>query len=63
MRYGRARDIACTCSYVWRENKRYRIRAVQMENLKGLLGIRMVDKIPNARVRVVRNDDGCGGKD
>ena len=28
-----------------------RIRAVQMDNLKGLLGIRRMDKVPNARIR------------
>ena len=26
------------------------IRAVQMDNLRGLLGIRRVDKVPNARI-------------
>ena len=31
--------------------ERSRIRAVQMDNLRGLLGIRRMDKVPNARVR------------
>ena len=28
-----------------------RIRAVQMDNLRGLLGIRRMDKVPNAQIR------------
>ena len=36
---------------IWREKERSRIRAVQMDNLRGLLGIRRVDKVPNARIR------------
>ena len=28
-----------------------RIRAVKMDDLKGLLGIRRMDKVPNARIR------------
>ena len=35
---------------IWREKERFRIRAVQMNNLRGLLGIRM-DKFLNARIR------------
>ena len=35
---------------IWRENKRSRIRAVQMENLRGLLGIRRMDRVPNAQI-------------
>ena len=31
-----------------REKERSRSRAVQMENLRGLLGIRRMDKVPNA---------------
>ena len=29
----------------------YRIRDVQMDNLRGLLGIRRMDRVPNARIR------------
>ena len=36
---------------IWREKRRSRIRAVEMYNLRGLLGIRRMDKVPNARVR------------
>ena len=35
---------------IWREKERSRIRAVQMDNLGGLLGIRRMDKVPNARI-------------
>ena len=38
-------------SMLWKEKERYRVRAVQMENLKGLLGIRRKDRILNARIR------------
>ena len=36
---------------IWREKDRSRIRAVQIDNLRGLLGIRRVDKVSNARIR------------
>ena len=36
---------------IWREKERSRIRAVQMNNLRGLLGIRRMDKVPNTRIR------------
>ena len=32
----------------WREKERYRIRGVQMDNLIGLMGIRRIDRMPNA---------------
>ena len=35
---------------IWKE-ERSRIRAVQMDNLIGLLGIRRMDKVPNAWIR------------
>ena len=38
-------------SMIWREKKRSRIWAVQVDNLIGLLGIRRMDKVPNARIR------------
>ena len=34
-----------------KEKERSRIRAIQMDSLKGLLGIRRVVKVPNARIR------------
>ena len=36
---------------LWKEKERSRIRAVQMDNHKGLLGIRKMDRVPNARIR------------
>ena len=35
----------------WREKERARIRTVQMGSLRGLLSIRRMDKVPNARIR------------
>ena len=36
---------------LWKEKKRSRIRVIQMDNLRGLLGIRRMDRVPNARIR------------
>ena len=36
---------------IWKENDRSRIWTVQINNLRGLLGIRRRDKVPNARIR------------
>ena len=41
---------------IWRE-KGSRIRAVQMDNLRGLLEIRRMDKVPNTWIRQL-----CGVK-
>ena len=38
---------------IWKE-ERSRIRAVQMDNLRGLLGIRRMDKVLNAGIRQLR---------
>ena len=40
---------------LWKE-ERSRIRAVQMNNLRGLLDIRMMDRVPNARIRELCSD-------
>ena len=34
----------------WRKKERFRILGVRMDNLRGLLGIRRMDKVPNARI-------------
>ena len=34
-----------------KEKERSRVRSVQMDNLRGLLGIRRIDRVPNARIR------------
>ena len=36
---------------LWTEKKRSRVRAVQMNNLRGFLGIGSMDRVPNARIR------------
>ena len=36
---------------IWREKERSRIRTVHMDNLRGLLGIRRIDKVPNVRIK------------
>ena len=36
---------------LWKKEEISRIKAVQMDNLRGLLGIRMMDRVPNARVK------------
>ena len=36
---------------IWKEEERFRIRVVQMDNGRGLLGIRIVDKVQNAWTR------------
>lgn len=38
---------------VWKEKERSRIRAVQMDNLRGMLGIKRVDKIRNEKIKEV----------
>ena len=32
---------------IYKEKERFRSRAVQMDSLKGLLGIRRMDRVPN----------------
>ena len=36
---------------LWKEKERSRIRAVQMYNLRGLLGIRRLGRVPNAQIK------------
>ena len=38
---------------IWREKERSRIGAVQMDNLRGWLGFRGMDRIPNAWIKSV----------
>ena len=42
---------------LWREKERSRVRAVQMDNLRAVQGIRWMDRFPNARIREL-----CGVK-
>ena len=52
-----ARNIACTCPYVrqcetvlWNEKERSKIGAVQLDNPRGLFGIRRMDRAPDKGV-------------
>ena len=36
---------------IWKEKEMSRIRAVEMDYLRGLLGIRRMDKVLNAQIR------------
>ena len=36
---------------IWNEKERSRIIAVQMDDLRGLLGIRRMEKVPNERIK------------
>ena len=47
---------------IWKEKKRCRIRAVQMDNLIGLLGIRRMDKLPDALISELWSDEKGGRK-
>ena len=40
---------------LWKEKERSGIRDVQMDNLRGLLGIRRMDRLPNARIWELRS--------
>ena len=45
---------------IWRERERSRIKVVQMDNLKGLLDIRRMDKVLNEERRQLYSDEGYG---
>ena len=36
---------------IWMEEERSRIRAIQMGKIRSLLGIRWMDRVPNARIK------------
>ena len=36
---------------IWKEEERSRIRVVQMDKIRSLLGIGRMDRVPNARIR------------
>ena len=42
---------------LWKENERSGIRSLQMDNLRGLIGIKRMNRVPNARIREL-----CGVK-
>ena len=46
----------CSCQLLWmvvrqRYGKKCRIGVVQMDNLRGLIGITKMDKVPNTRIK------------
>ena len=43
--------LILTYGSVMEEEERSRIRAVQMDNLRGLLGIKRMDRVPSAQIR------------
>ena len=49
---------------LWKEKEKSRIRTVQMDNLRGLLGIRRIDRVFECTdKRVVRSDEESRRKD
>ena len=40
-----------TETMIWKKEKRYKIKAVQMDKIRSFLGIRRMDRVPNARIR------------
>ena len=36
---------------LWREKERSRVRAAQLDNLRGSVGIRRMDRVPNAQIK------------
>ena len=40
---------------VWKEKERSRVRAVQMDNLRGMLGVKRIDRMRNERIRELCN--------
>ena len=41
----------CLCLFLWKEKERSTIRAVQMDKIRGLLGIRRMDTVSNAQIK------------
>ena len=54
----------CNCeTMVGREKEISRIRTVQTDNLRSLLGIRRIDRILTANVKIMWHEEGDGWKD
>ena len=49
-----------TLIMLWKE-ERSRIRAVQMDKIRSLLGIRRMDRVPNVRIREFLRNGETGG--
>ena len=48
---------------LWKKKERFRIRAVQMDNLRGMLGIRRMDSPKDTNKEVLWSDAGGRRKD
>ena len=42
---------------IWKEKERSMIRVVQMDNLSGFLVVKRMDRVPNARIGVMRSSE------
>ena len=42
---------------IWKEKERSMIRVVQMDNLRGFLVVKRMDRVPNARIEVMRSSE------
>ena len=51
LEYARVCLLLCMVVRLWKERERSRISAVLMDNRRGMLGIRRMDKLPNAQIR------------
>ena len=51
-----------TETMVWKEKERSRMKAVQMDNLRGLLGIRRMDSPECSDNGVMRSEEGSRTK-
>ena len=47
---------------IWREKERSRTKIVQMDNFRSPLGVRRIDKVPNARIRQLYGVTKCVDK-
>ena len=45
---------------IWNEKEEYKIRPVQMDTFRYLLGIKKIDKVPNTWIRKVCSDEKGG---
>ena len=43
---------------IWREKESSKIRPLQMDTLKGLLGISRTDRVPNTQIRELHEENG-----
>ena len=50
-------------STVWKDKGKSRIKPVQMDNTRRLLGIGRLDRMSNEEASVVRDEEGVGWKD